>query len=61
LKKNEGVTLKFVDISSNAISPNEMHEVNSASISKSLPEVEEEATTGQIRNNEEADVESDIS
>jgi len=37
-----------------------MLEVRSASISKSIPE-EEETTPGQIRNNEEADVESNIS
>jgi len=57
LKKNEGAILKFVDISSDAISPNEMREVSSASTSKSLSEVEEEATPGQIRNNEKVDVE----
>jgi len=38
-----------------------MHEINSASTSKSIPEVEEETTYGRIRNNEEADVESNIS
>jgi len=37
-----------------------MHEVSSASTSKSIPEVEEETTSGQVRNNEEADVESNI-
>jgi len=57
LKKNEGAILKFVDISSDAVSPNEMREVSSASTSKSLSEVEEEATPGQIRNNEKVDVE----
>jgi len=57
LKKNEGVILKFVNISSDPISPNEMHEVSSASTSKSLSEVEEETTPGQIRNHEEVDVE----
>jgi len=34
-----------------------MHEVSSASTSKSLSEVEEESTPGQVRNNEEVDVE----
>jgi len=38
-----------------------MHEVSSGSNSKSILEVEEETTLGQIRNNEEADVESSIS
>jgi len=52
LKKNEGVILKFVNISSDTISPNKMYEVSSASTSKSIPEVEEETTLGQIRNNE---------
>jgi len=58
LKKNEGTILKFVNIASDAISPNEMHGVSSASTSKSIPEVEEDATPGRIRNKEEADVES---
>jgi len=31
LKKNEGAILKFVNMSSDAISPNEMDEVSSAS------------------------------
>jgi len=53
--------LKFVNNSSDAISLNEMHEVSSASTSKSILEVEEETTPGKIRNNEEADVESNIS
>jgi len=57
LKKNEGAILKFVNISSDAISPNEMHEVSRASTSKSILEVEEETTPGQIRNKEEVDVE----
>jgi len=57
LKKNEGAILNFVNISSDAISPNEMHEVSSASTSKSIPEVDEETAPGQIRNNEEVDVE----
>jgi len=57
LKKNEGAILKFVNISPDAISPNEMDEVSSASTSKSIPEVEEETTPGQIRNNEGVDVE----
>jgi len=61
LNKNEGATLKFVNISSGAISRNEMHRVSSACTSKSIPEVEEETTPGRIRNNEEADVESNIS
>ena len=61
LKKNEGAILMFVNISSGAISRNEMHEVSSASTSKSIPEVEEQSTPGRIRNNEEADVESNIS
>jgi len=52
--------LKLVNVSSDANSPNEMHEVSSASNSKSMLEVEEDATPGQIRNNEEADVESNI-
>ena len=63
LKKNKGAILKFVNISSDAISPNKMHEVSSggsASTSKSIPEVEEQTTPGQIRNNE-ADVEGNIS
>jgi len=34
-----------------------MHEVSSASTSKSISEVEEETTPGQLRNNEEADTE----
>jgi len=51
LKKNEGAILKFVNISSDAISPNEMHEVSSASTSKSISEVVEETTPDQIRNN----------
>jgi len=37
-----------------------MLEVSSASTRKSIPE-EEETTPGQIRNNEEADIESNIS
>ena len=57
LKKNEGAILNFVNISSDASSPNEMHEVSSASTSKSIPEVDEETAPGQIRNNEEVDVE----
>jgi len=36
------------------------HEVSSASTSKSIAEVEEETTPGRIRNNEGADVESNI-
>ena len=56
-EKNKGAILKFVNISSDAVSPNEMHEVSSVSTSKSLWDVEEETTPGQIRNNEEADVE----
>jgi len=51
----------MVNISLAAISPKEMHEVNSASTSKSIPEFEEETTPGQIRNNEKADVESNVS
>jgi len=64
LKKNEDAILKFVNIPSDASSPNGMHEVSSggsANTSKSIPEVEEETTPGQIRNIEEADVESNIS
>jgi len=57
LKMNEDAILKFVNISSDAVSPNEMHEVSSATTSKSLSEVEEKTTPGQIRNNEEVDVE----
>jgi len=34
LEKNEGAILKFVNISSDVTSPNEMHEVGSASTSK---------------------------
>jgi len=60
-EKNKGAILKFVNISSDATSPNEMHEVSSASTSKSLSEVGEETTPGQIRNNGEADVESNTS
>jgi len=52
LKKNEGAILKFVNIASDVISPNEMDEVSSASTSKSLSEVGEETTPGQIKNNE---------
>jgi len=61
LKKNEGAILKLVNTTSDAISPNEMHEVSSANTSISIPEVEEETTPGEISNNEEADVESNIS
>ena len=61
MKKNEGAILMFVNISSGAISRNEMHEVSSAGTSKSIPEVKEQSTPGRIRNNEEADVESNIS
>jgi len=61
LNKNEGATFKFVNVSSDAISRNEMHEVSSASTSKSIPEVEEETTPGRIRNNEAADIESNVS
>jgi len=61
LKKSEGAILKFVNNSSDAISPNEMHEVSSDSTRKSVLEVEEETAPGKIRNNEEADVESNIS
>jgi len=39
LKKNEDAILKFVNISSDAMSPNEMHEVSSDSTRKSIPEV----------------------
>jgi len=39
------------------MSPNEMHEVSSAGTSKSISKVEE-TTPGQIRNNEEVDVEN---
>jgi len=39
LKKNEGAMLKFVNISSDTISPNEMYEISSASTSNSIPEV----------------------
>ena len=42
--------MKFVNISSDASSPNEMHEVSSASNSKSILEVEEETTASQIIN-----------
>ena len=42
MKKNEGAILKFVNISSDAISPNEMHEISSASTSRSIPEIEED-------------------
>jgi len=54
LKKNEGAILKFVNISSDAISPNEMHEISSASINKSIPEIEEDKRlTGiEIRKNQ---------
>jgi len=61
LKKNEVAILKFVNISSDAISPNEMHKVSSTSTSKSIPEVAEETMPGQISNNEEVAVESNIS
>jgi len=60
-RKNEDAILKFVNIPSDAISPNEIHEVSSDSTSRSIPEVEEETRPGQIRNNKEADVESNIS
>jgi len=58
LKNNEGAILKCANISSDAVSPNE---ISSVCTSKSIPEVEEETTPGQIRNNEEADVESNLS
>jgi len=61
LKKNEGAILKFVRISSHAISSSEMHDVSSAGTSESIPEVGEETAPGQIRNHVEADVESNIS
>jgi len=51
LKKSEGAILKFVNNSSDAISPNEMHEVSSDSTRKSVLEVEEETAPGKIRNN----------
>jgi len=35
-RKNEGAILKFVNISSDAISSNGLHEVSSASTSKSI-------------------------
>ena len=44
LNKNESATLKFVHISTDAVSPNERHKVSSASTSKSILEVEEQAT-----------------
>ena len=44
LKKNESAILKFVHISTDAVSPNDMHEVSSASTSKSILEVEEQTT-----------------
>jgi len=37
-----------------------MHEVSTSNTSESIPEVEEETNPGQIRNNEEADIESNI-
>jgi len=46
LKQNEDAILKFLNISSDAMSPNEMHEVSSASTSKSIPEVQEETMPG---------------
>jgi len=46
--------------SSDTISPNKMHEVSTSNTSESIPEVEEETNPGQIRNNEEADIESNI-
>ena len=61
LEKNDGAILKFLNLSSDAISPNEIHEVSSAGTSQSIAEVEEETTHGRVRNNEEADVESNIS
>ena len=60
LKNNEVVILKFVNIPSDTISPNEMHKVSSASTSNTIPEVEKETTPGQISNSEETDVESNI-
>ena len=59
MKKNEGAILKFLNLFSDAISPNEMHEVSSASTSTSIAEAEE-TTPGRFRNNE-ADVENNIS
>jgi len=48
LKKNEGAILKFVNISSDAISPNEMHEVSTASTNKSIPESEEHKRPAEL-------------
>jgi len=48
LKKSEGAILKFVNNSSDAISPNEMYEVSSASTSKSILEVKEETSPGKL-------------
>ena len=48
MKKNEGAILKFVNISSDAISPNEMHEVSSASTNKSIPEIEEDKRLAEL-------------
>jgi len=59
MRKNEGATLKFANIPSDAISPNEMHEVSSACTSKSIRNLRKKH--GQIRNNEGADVENNIS
>ena len=59
MRKNVGAMLKFANISSDAISSNETHEVSSASTSKTIRNLRKKH--GQIRNNEEADVESNIS
>jgi len=44
----------FVNISSDAISRNEMHEISSASTSKSIPEIEEDKRLAgiEIRKNQ---------
>ena len=38
----------FVNISSDAISRNEMHEISSASTSKSIPEIEEDKRLAEL-------------
>ena len=48
MKKNEGAILKFVNISSDVISPNEMYEISSASTNISIPEIEEDKRLAEL-------------
>jgi len=47
-RKNDGAILKFVNVSSDAILPSEMHKVSSATTSKSIPEVKEEICLAKL-------------